>query len=645
MKNSHMKTKLFSLFLMLIISVGNLFASVLIGDLYYNLDATNKTAEVTSDKNKYSGLTTANIPSSVTYNSVTYSVTSVGYAAFSECSSLTSVTIPNSVTAIGLFAFSGCSSLPVINNCRYADTYLVEAVDKTLSSYTIKEGTIFIGDYAFSNCSSLTSITIPNSVTNIGDLAFSNCSSLPVINNCRYADTYLVEAVDKTLSSYTIKEGTIFIGGDAFNRCTDLTSVTIPNSVTSIGGYAFSNCSSLTSITIPNSVTSIGGGAFSNCSSFTSIHITDIAAWCAISFGGAAANYPLNLYLNETLVTDLVIPNSITRIGNWTFNRCTGLTSVTIPNSVTSIGDYAFNRCTGLPSVTIPNSVTSIGLCAFSDCSSLTSITIPNSVTNIGGYAFSNCSSLTSVMIPNSVTSIADYAFEDCTGLISFDVAADNTNYSSIEGVLFNKGKTTLVQYPGGKHGAYVIPNSVTSIGNRAFHGCSGLTSIELPNSVTSIGDGTFWYCSGLTSVTIPNCVTSIGWRAFSDCSSLTSVTIPNGVTSIGDYAFAYCRSLIAIYNYAITPQEINATVFGGSILEVDKSVCKLYVPSGSINAYKTADVWKEFSNILPISQTEGVENISAMSTNAQSSKVVRNGEIFILRGDKTFTLQGQEVR
>ena len=609
---------------MLIISVGNLFASVLIGDLYYNLDATNKTAEVTSDKNKYSGLTTANIPSSVTYNSVTYSVTSVGYAAFSECSSLTSVTIPNSVTAIGLFAFSGCSSLPVINNCRYADTYLVEAVDKTLSSYTIKEGTIFIG-------------------------------------------------------------------GDAFNRCTDLTSVTIPNSVTSIGGYAFSNCSSLTSITIPNSVTSIGGGAFSNCSSFTSIHITDIAAWCAISFGGAAANYPLNLYLNETLVTDLVIPNSITRIGNWTFNRCTGLTSVTIPNSVTSIGDYAFNRCTGLPSVTIPNSVTSIGLCAFSDCSSLTSITIPNSVTNIGGYAFSNCSSLTSVMIPNSVTSIADYAFEDCTGLISFDVAADNTNYSSIEGVLFNKGKTTLVQYPGGKHGAYVIPNSVTSIGNGAFHGCSGLTSIELPNSVTSIGDGTFWYCSGLTSVTIPNCVTSIGWRAFSDCSSLTSVTIPNGVTSIGDYAFdncrsltsitipnsvtsigyaafskcssltsvtipngvtsigdyafAYCRSLIAIYNYAITPQEINATVFGGSILEVDKSVCKLYVPSGSINAYKTADVWKEFSNILPISQTEGVENISAMSTNAQSSKVVRNGEIFILRGDKTFTLQGQEVR
>ncbi len=587
-----MKTKIISIFLILAASVGTMFAwdynGVQIGDLYYNLDATNKTAEVTSDKNKYSGLTTANIPSYVTYNSVTYSVTSIGWRAFSDCSSLTSITIPNSVTNIGDLAFSGCSSLPVINNCRYADTYLVEAVDKTLSSYTIKEGTIFIGDYAFSNCSSLTSITIPNSVTNIGGLAFSNCSSLPVINNCRYADTYLVEAVDKTLSSYTIKEGTIFIGSDAFNRCT------------------------------------------------------------------------------------------------------------------------------GLTSVTIPNSVTSIGMNAFEDCSGLTSVTIPNSVTNIGSMAFSNCSSLTSVMIPNSVTSIADYAFEDCTGLISFDVAADNTNYSSIEGVLFNKSKTTLVQYPGGKHGAYVIPNSVTSIGNGAFHGCSGLTSIELPNSVTSIGretfmgcsgltsielpnsvtsigDGTFWYCSGLTSVTIPNCVTSIGWRAFSDCSSLTSVTIPNGVTSIGYYAFDNCRSLTsitipnsvtsigyaafskcssltsvtignsvtsiadnafslcsgltAIYNYAITPQEINATVFGGSILEVDKSVCKLYVPSGSINAYKTADVWKEFSNILPISQTEGVENISAMSTNAQSSKVVRDGQVLIQKGDKTYTITGAEVK
>ncbi len=238
--------------------------------------------------------------------------------------------------------------------------------------------------------------------------------------------------------------------------------------------------------------------------------------------------------------------------------------------TVTSIGDDAFDNCGGLTSVTIPNSVTSIGGGAFRYCSGLTSVTIGNSVTSIDGAAFSCCSKLTSVTIPNSVTSIGRFAFAYCSGLTEINVESANTKYTSENGVLFNKDKTTIVCCPAGKTGTYTIPNSVTSIGNEAFDDCSKLTSVTIPNSVTNIGEWGFAFCSGLTSVTIPNSVTSIGRlafencsglttvtipnsvtgigsSAFEDCSGLTSITIPNSVTSIGDYAFRYCSGLTEI--------------------------------------------------------------------------------------------------
>ena len=169
------------------------------------------------------------------------------------------------------------------------------------------------------------------------------------------------------------------------------------------------------------------------------------------------------------------------------------------------------------------------------------------SVTCIGWMAFSNCSSLTSITIPNSVTIIRDNAFVSCSGLTSFSVAGDNSNYSSKEGVLFNKQQTTLIQYPTRKQGEYIIPNSVTTIVDYAFYGCSGLTSLTIPNSITSIVDYAFAGCSSLTSITIPNSVTSIGNEAFAGCSSLSSVTIPNSVTSIGESVFSNCSSLTAV--------------------------------------------------------------------------------------------------
>ena len=301
----------------------------------------------------------------------------------------------------------------------------------------------------------------------------------------------------------------------------------------------------------------------------------------------------------------------------------TTITTAIIPASVT------YNSVT--------YSVTSIGYMAFSGCTGLTSVTIPNSVTSIGEAAFA-FTGLTSVTIPNSVTSIGDDAFVACSGLTSINVASDNPNYCSVNGVLFNKNQTTLISYPGGKQGVYTIPNSVTSIGESAFSDCYGLTSVTIPNSVTSIGEYAFQVCSGLTSVTIPNSVTSIGDHAFSHCDGLTSVTIGNSVTSIGDEAFRGCSGLTSVTCLATTPPMMGSNVF----YNVNRSQIPLYVPAGSVSAYKSADQWKDFTNILPISQ-QGVEEV--LSNQVPSTKVLHNGQILILRGDRTYTLTGQEVR
>ena len=230
-----------------------------------------------------------------------------------------------------------------------------------------------------------------------------------------------------------------------------------------------------------------------------------------------------------------------------------GAETVVIPDtidgkSVTSIGRRAFEGCTNLKSITIPNSVTEMGRRAFSGCSSLTGIAIPDSVTEIGKYAFDGCKSLTSITIPDGVTSIGDGAFYNCSSLTEIKVASENSNYVSVNGVLYNKDKTTIICYPAGKKGNnYKIPDGVTEIGSIAFSRCSSLTSVTIPNSVTSIGSGAFNGCTSLTRVTIPNSVTKIGWNAFSDCTSLTSITIPNSVISIDWYAFRGCTSLKSI--------------------------------------------------------------------------------------------------
>jgi hypothetical protein len=491
---------------------------------------------------------------------------------------------------------SGTGSMENYSYGSYAPWFSYRYSIKTL---TIEQGVTSIGDMAFDGCSELTSVTIPNSVTSIGSSAFSGCSGL---------------------ISVDIPNSVTSIGDWAFSRCSGLTSVDIPNSVTSIGSHAFYYCSELTSVTIPNSVTSIGEDAFSNCSGLTSITISaSVTSIDESVFDGCSGLTSIDVEVANTKYSSgdgVLFNKDKTTLICYPAGK-TGAT-YTIPSSVTSIDSYAFSYCSGLTSMVIPNSVTSIGNYAFYGCSELTSVTIPSSVTSIGSGAFYGCSGLTSVTIPASVKSIGYSAFANCSKLTSIAVESANANYASDNGVLFNKSKTKLLGYPGGKTGSYSIPASVTTIDTAAFYYCSVLTSVTIPNSVTSIGIYAFYYCSGLTSVTIPNSVTSIGSSAFDHCSGLTSVTIPEGVTSIADYVFSYCGSLTSvtipalvtsigvwaffgcsglkhIYARPATPPTVGINAF----YDVNRSTtCTLYVPMGSGKLYKQAAEWKDFTLI-----------------------------------------------
>ena len=495
-------------------------------------------------------------------------IMSIGSNAFFGCSKLTSIEIPSSVTSIGDSAFKGCSSLTNIEIPSSVTSIESEAFRycSKLTSIEIPNSVTSIGNSAFSNCSSLTSIEIPSSVTSIGDSAFSSCSGL---------------------TSVTIQEGVKSIGSKVFSDCKSLTSIEIPSSVTSIGDSAFSSCSGLTSVTIQEGVKSIGSKVFSDCKSLTSIEIPSSVT----SIGNSAFSGCRSL-------TSIEIPSSVTSIGDNAFEGCSSLTSITIQGGVTSIGNSAFSGCSSLTSIEIPSSVTSIENRAFYGCSSLTSITIQEGVKSIGNSAFSGCSKLTSIGIPSSVTSIGNGAFYNCSSLTGINVEENNQKYCSEDGILFNKDKTKLIQYPIKKLGTeYIIPSSVASIGNSAFSNCSSLTSIEIPNSVTSIGnsafyncrsltsidipsgvtsieDSVFYGCSSLTSITIQEGVTSIGSEVFSGCSSLTSIEIPSSVTSIGNYAFEYCSSLTSI-----TIQE-GVTSIGDSAFRGCSSLTSIEIPS-----------------------------------------------------------------
>ena len=649
-----MKTKHLILPLLALLASVSAFAyDAKIDGIYYNFTSdaeasvTYKSSVGSGSYNSYSGQII--IPESITYQGITYSVTSIGREAFKNCSNLTYVTIPESVTSICDYAFQNCTGLKSVTISGNSE----------LRAVTIPNSVTRIGGGAFYDCSGLTSVTIPESVTSIGGSAFYKTAWW---DNQPDGLVYLGKAVlgyKSTMPENTeiiIKDGTSVIADYAFAGFTGLTAVTIPSSVTHIGEEVLVRCSSLTSIEvdsentiydsrdncnaiietatntliqgcqntiIPNGVTSIGGSAFSGCKNLTSITIPN-----SVTSIGESAFYDCSS------LTVITIPEGVTSIGSSAFSGCSSLASVTIQEGVTSIGGRAFSGCSSLTSVTIPSSVTSIGGSAFSGCKNLTSITIPNSVTSIGGNAFYGCSSLTSVIIPEGVTSIGNSAFRDCSSLTSVTIPEGVT---SIGNYAFS-GCSSLT--------SVTIPNSVTSIGSWTFYNCSSLTAITIPEGVTSIGEEAFCNCKNLNSITIPNSVTSIGrsaflWTAWYDnqpdgllylgkvaytykgtmpenteiiikdgtlgiagwafaslsCRGLTSITFPSSLKSIGDNAFAGCTRLIAIYCYTQEPPEVSPD--SSPFSNVDIRYVTLFVPKDSYQQYKDHWLWGGFDPIM----------------------------------------------
>ena len=513
-----MKKKLFTLLLAVAASIGTMFAEkVQIGNLYYNLDATNQTAEVAKNSSASGDII---IPSSVTYNSVSYTVTSIGGSAFDECSSLTSIEIPNSVTSIGTYAFSGCTGLTSVNIMDIA---------------------------AWCN------------------IAFSSNIGNPLY----YAKHLYVNNVEVT--NLVIPEGVTSIGSYTFNGCSSLTSVTIPNSVTSIGEYAFYKCTGLTSVTIPNSVTSIGDRAFNYCSSLTSVEAP------AVFFDVPEADWP---YYTKILSHVTVIGGELTENALLLINRSYKTLQTLDVSGVTNT-EFADE--------------------AFKGYYNLQQLVLPAGLQKVGYMMVAGCKNLQSINIPASVEEIEQSAFEDCRSIKSISFGGSSAGA------------------PGRLNAPAATASQLKKIGNWAFYNAHELQHLDIPEGVTEIGDGAFY-----------------------GCTYLEDMTLPASVQSIGDNCFALCAKLTKITCNAVTPPTIQAKTF----FDVKRQI-PVYVPDEAVSAYEGDTYWQEFDIQGQSKAPQGLDNTPFPSGNdwGEARKVLHNGQIFILRGEKVYSIDGRKVK
>ena len=497
------------------------------------------------------------------------SVTTIADGSFTDCTGLESVTIGKGCTSVTASAFTRNVNLVKFDVSEDNESYTsvdgvlynkektaVVCYPKSLSGeYVIPDTVTSIEKAAFENCNKLTKITIGSGVETVNPYAFNQCNLLAT-----------VVFKDSDTANKKICER-------AFYYCGSLTEVDFGNAVTSIGDYAFTICSKIKSLEFPDSLTSIGQFAFSPYTdrtggTYKESNLESVKFGTGLKTIGNYAFYDDrkiskleftgdNLtsigsyaFYDNLALEELNLSGDNVSIGDNAFNNYNKLKTVNLKSGIKSIGSYAFRDCTVLDDIKLCSELETIGAYAFYNCGNLQSIEIPDNVTKIDNNTFENCSSLKSVSIGKSCTTISATAFNNATKLEKITVSADNEKYSSVDGALLNKEKTSIILYPKSKSGEFVIPDTVTSIADRAFSSCPNLTKITIGANVESVGAYAFSSCSALTDVVFKDSTIKkkvIGLYAFYNCQALSNVDFGNAVTSIGSFAFMIDKSLESI--------------------------------------------------------------------------------------------------
>ena len=561
-----------------------------------------------------------------------------------DCRQLTTVIIPEGAQSIEKMAFASCASLKEISLPDSIKTIGNSAFyNSALERIKLPNNLTVIEESAFSSCDYLSQIVIPNQVTTIGETAFFHCYMLESVT----LSESLTEigdrafAVCKSLKKITIPKSLTEIGSYVFSSCESLSEVTLPDTLYRISRGAFENCTSLKTITLPQQLAFITREAFYQSGIQTILYNGTNTEWdlidkdtdwdkrmpdyaivylkgeshnfsytvnedgvsCTITEMGSRSDKTLvipeiidgyrvtaigeSAFFRKDQLKTVILPGSVQTIGMLAFGQCTNLEEIVLPNGLTYIESGAFANCENLTSITIPDTVYYIGEVAFVSCQKLKSIVIPDSVTDLLAGAFENCNSLETVSIGKGLTNMGNLVFRNCNNIVSFDVSAENTAYTAIDGNLYTKNVSTLICYAAAKTDtrfsvpetvtkieeaafefathlkSVSVPASVTEIGAKAFLGCYNLAEAELLGSLTEIGEKTFYNCFELTAIRIPDSVTAIGASAFANCSKLQNVQMPDGVQTIGQSAFKDCISLKS-FSIGSSVQKIESHAFNG---------------------------------------------------------------------------------
>ena len=554
------------------------------GGFYFDIKSNNQ-VEVTYENDDYASYSgVVNIPSQVTYNGTTYTVTSIGYQAFT-LSDITQVTIPNTVTRIGGNAFRICKQLEKVTMTDAVTQIWSQAFEgcRKLKEINLSENLETLPFSCFSWCDSLKSITLPHSLNTIQTGAFKECHNLKSITCMAWEPPTW--------------DGEMVFESDVLSSAT----LTVPKS--SYNDYK--NASSPWS-------------AFNTIKSLYYDIEKDGVYFLRNNMGTLDVTY--KDYYYNTYSGHVRIPSWITLhegdidvegIGTQAFMSCRNLTSVSLPSGIKIIRDRAFMYCSSLNSISIPSTVETIDQYAFTGCSTLTTITLREGLKTVGTQAMSGIA-LTSITLPASLMSIDGSSLSCNTSLPAINIRADNPNYVSIDGVLYTRDGKTLVTYPAGKSGTtYTVQDGVQVIANNAFDRARSLTEINLPSTLKEVKTSAFRECNALQQMVYPRGVTSIAGSVMDNCNSMTSVTLPSTLTYLGASAFARCTSLNEIIVKAVTPPvcdiyewydyDWDEMVTDYAFTYAQFNNAYVYVPIQSYNNYRTADTWSKFRNLYGI--------------------------------------------